>query len=616
MKLYLKNPYRSIKALDACELPDFAVLIGRNGVGKTQILNGIVERAINAPVNGPDDIEKYDSSNFRSGPTQRSSFGAELFAELTAQQYLDGTGGTSPAERAKDIFQAVIHDHNLKSGTEDRRTFDSQLDLAIDVPDFHHFGRVSVQGPPQHVADALETYSRQVAEKILQPLRRKKGQNRQKHAYNHDSALLLAMAMKLSKKLPHQINREDILRAAHYEGDTIGNNISRVYTRYKAEQYSWSVTESERGRCDVRTLMNEYRENNIPPWVTLREILHEMRDSAGGVDVFNFDFTDPELDRINHARHQQYSFQAEMINRTTGESYDVHELSSGETVLMALCMAWFNQDMGRRRPKLILLDELDALLHPSMVRALVSCLKNLFVSNGTRVLMATHCAATVAALEESEIFRVSRNGSTVRIRAVNRTEAVEELSDGIATLDTGLRIAATAAAPVTIISEGNNALHLKRWANIFFPNDVHVYDQLTNHTSAQDLRSYARILANMNPESHLLFVWDCDQRSKSKGLLAELPRDGKVEGFVLRTEDNPLAPSGIENKYSEDILTPYLTETREISTGNVIARQFDGRKKKRFARHIERNGEQTHFARFDDLHEVVSRLVKRAATRQ
>ena len=88
-------------------------------------------------------------------------------------------------------------------------------------------------------------------------------------------------------------------------------------------------------------------------------------------------------------------------------------------------------------PALLLLDEVDAMLHPSMVGALVSCLKDLFVVHGTKVMMASHCPATVALLEEGEVFRVSRDGGQVRIRPVTRSEAVEELSDGIATLDTG-----------------------------------------------------------------------------------------------------------------------------------------------------------------------------------
>ena len=90
-----------------------------------------------------------------------------------------------------------------------------------------------------------------------------------------------------------------------------------------------------------------------------------------------------------------------MTNRSTGAQYDLDSLSSGEMVLMTLCLVSFNQYLGRRRPKLLLLDELDALLHPSMVAALVRTLKTLFVTRGTKVLMTSHSPMTVAALDES-----------------------------------------------------------------------------------------------------------------------------------------------------------------------------------------------------------------------
>ena len=90
------------------------------------------------------------------------------------------------------------------------------------------------------------------------------------------------------------------------------------------------------------------------------------------------------------------------------------------------------------------------------------------------MLLATHCPATVAVLEEGEVFQISRDRGHVRIQPVTRSEAVEELSDGIATLDTGLRIATTDERPVTIVTEGKNALILRRRAALHFPDDVAV----------------------------------------------------------------------------------------------------------------------------------------------
>ena len=91
-----------------------------------------------------------------------------------------------------------------------------------------------------------------------------------------------------------------------------------------------------------------------------------MREASDDPELFNFEFSDPENEKITFLHHAQYSFEAKFRNRSTGESYSVESLSSGEKILMSLCLAAFNRNMGRRQPGLLLLDELDAVLHPSM----------------------------------------------------------------------------------------------------------------------------------------------------------------------------------------------------------------------------------------------------------
>ena len=67
MRLELKNSYLSIKSMPAVELPDFAVLIGRNGVGKTQLLDAVKNRHISVA-----DIPTQEIDKIRYGyiPTQ------------------------------------------------------------------------------------------------------------------------------------------------------------------------------------------------------------------------------------------------------------------------------------------------------------------------------------------------------------------------------------------------------------------------------------------------------------------------------------------------------------------------------------------------------------------
>ena len=117
--------------------------------------------------------------------------------------------------------------------------------------------------------------------------------------------------MKLSRKLPHELCREDVLRAAHYEGDIIGNQLSQIVARYKAEQYAWAHTESEESEKSVKRLMKEYREEHPPPWETLRARIDRMREASDDPDLFNFSFSDPEEDTITYADHSQYSFETQ-----------------------------------------------------------------------------------------------------------------------------------------------------------------------------------------------------------------------------------------------------------------------------------------------------------------
>ena len=150
--------------------------------------------------------------------------------------------------------------------------------------------------------------------------------------------------MRLSHKLPHEVTREDILRASHFEGKTIGNQLSQIFARYKVEQYVWAHTEGEKGEKTINCLMSEYRNAHRPPWEILKESLDQMREASDDPELFNFEFSDPENDELSFGNHQQYSFSTMFTNRTTGDSYSVTELSSGEKIIVCLCLSAFNRE--------------------------------------------------------------------------------------------------------------------------------------------------------------------------------------------------------------------------------------------------------------------------------
>ena len=415
--------------------------------------------------------------------------------------------------------------------------------------------------------------------------------------------------MKLTDKLPHELTHDDIMRASHYEGNTLSNSISAVFAAYKADQFIWAHKRVEKEHVRFDDLIAEYRTNYPPPWEILRKILSEMREAAGDAGLFDFEFSDPEDYKLDMGNYEGFSFTAEMTNRSTGTQYNLDSLSSGEMVLMTLCLVSFSQYLGRRRPKLLLLDELDALLHPSMVAALVRTLRTLFVTRDTKVLITSHSPMTVAALDESDIFRVVRTGGQVNVSPTTKLEAISELSEGLATVDVGLRIAAYEGARVTILTEGHNTKHLKRWAGLNFPDEVHVMGELEQHSNDDQLLSYGRLLAKMNTNTHFVIVWDCDAAKKAETLRRELPDAAKVTPFAFKTRnDNTIAPKGIENNYDDSILEPYsITTTR--SDGTVLGRGFQSNRKTEFANHVLREGTPQYFTHFQDLHDIVARIL-------
>lgn len=606
----LKQKYLSIGELSCPGLPDFAVLTGRNGAGKTQLLQAIKEGHAVVPGIARNSIELYDLSSFRPPASAPGNLSSNQFARATARHYVDGYEGPAPIAVASEIFEQ----HMTVLEREGRKQSGSDFVVNIrerisKTPDFSVF-------PPRPNQEG--SYLLSLHDRVWEPLRQHVGCKSKNREYRDDSfqgdpAALVTLSMKLSGKLPHELTYNDIVRASHYEGGTFENEISEVFAAYKLDQYEWAHARFETHPEAVRfaDLLAEYHRRHPPPWEMLRDVMAEMRDASGEDGLFGFDFSDPADVRLGMSDFREFSFTTELTNRSSGARYALDALSSGEQILMTLCLASFNRRLGRRRPGLLLLDELDAMLHPSMITALVAALRSLFVDHGCKVLMTTHSPMTVAAIQETDVFRVIRKGTHVRVDLTTTAAAVEELSEGIATVDAGLRIAAAGGAEVTILTEGHNARHLKRWVELNFPQGVLVFDHLAGHTGKGQLLTYGRMLGAMQPDTHFVIVWDCDAADQAQTLREQLPSDAKVTPFAFRRRDNQIARRGIENNYDENILLPYVIVKMD-NEGRELGREFNGRRKAEFANHVQQEGTDAHFAHYGELHEVVSGILASA----
>ena len=108
MRIDLQNPYKSIATLTTGELPDFAVLIGRNGAGKTQLLEAVKESQAKVSGIRSEDIELYDMNSFRAPNVNVGNRGFNNFGNATADAFLLAPPGKRSAiETAAEIFDEV-----------------------------------------------------------------------------------------------------------------------------------------------------------------------------------------------------------------------------------------------------------------------------------------------------------------------------------------------------------------------------------------------------------------------------------------------------------------------------------------------------------------------------
>ena len=101
----LLHPYLSISALECPELPDFAVLTGRNGAGKTQLLQALAQGHAAVAEIGQPTIELYDMASFHPPNSAASDRQSRNFTRETLHKYLTGDGGPPPIEIASEIYE-------------------------------------------------------------------------------------------------------------------------------------------------------------------------------------------------------------------------------------------------------------------------------------------------------------------------------------------------------------------------------------------------------------------------------------------------------------------------------------------------------------------------------
>lgn len=153
------------------------------------------------------------------------------------------------------------------------------------------------------------------------------------------------------------------------------------------------------------------------PWIVLKEIMQESK--------LPFKFSDPSNNGIRE------SFHFKLFNEVKDDEINLNDLSSGEKVLISLVFYLYNSQEKKIFPKLLLLDEPDAHLHPTMAQQFLNVVKNVLVDKyDVRVIMTTHSPSTVVLSTEEALFEMSKTAPRIK-KSTSKNHAISLLTSGL-----------------------------------------------------------------------------------------------------------------------------------------------------------------------------------------
>jgi predicted ATPase len=133
-----------------------------------------------------------------------------------------------------------------------------------------------------------------------------------------------------------------------------------------------------------------------PPWDYINRILEKIK--------LPYEVTNPDRTR------RESTFKFELIHKEKGFKITSNDLSTGEKTLMSLALAIYNSIHDFNKIDLLVLDEPDASLHPSMSKMMIEILKDdIYGKQNIPVLISTHSPTTIACSPTQSLYKISKD---------------------------------------------------------------------------------------------------------------------------------------------------------------------------------------------------------------
>ncbi len=215
------------------------------------------------------------------------------------------------------------------------------------------------------------------------------------------------------------------------EDDSFLIQIDKIFTNYLTSQRTFFCTISNErheitrqhaeGKIDstshtdkITALNKKYSTfEEEAPWKILNPLLAKLK-----IDYY---FEEPHLNTSEDRLSKKPTLVSTTLDKKKYENFNF--LSSGEKAILQLVCAKLTP---KSKIKLLLLDEYDAILNPSLIEIFYNVLDEFFIQKGIVVVIATHSISTIAmALPYATFYEVNKTFIEPRIREIKKHEYKE-----------------------------------------------------------------------------------------------------------------------------------------------------------------------------------------------
>jgi ABC-type uncharacterized transport system ATPase component len=412
MKLYFLKGHKSISSFPEIELPNFVVLTGVNGAGKSHLLEAIENGSIQIDDivvnNQTRPIRRFDWTNLIPQDT-----GAFAPYQITQERY----GFWNEISQHIKEFRPQISQTLQQLNRVDLDVLKTRDIISLKPEDLIASGSTPEQAIQifQSIQSAASAATQNVSARFIQndPANRPRLLNL---FQNNTSIPLIAF---------EEDDFYDNFPKSWQPIDMFQQSFGRLFADY---QRNWLnnrlrfVANSEGDSISFLTEKEFLNKHGEPPWEFVNSVL----------ETANLDF------RINQPpKYEDRPYEPILTDQIRRSQVKFNDLSSGERVLMsfALCL-YYARD--RRQivdyPKILLFDEIDAPLHPSMTQSLLNTIQEVLVNrHGIRVILTTHSPSTVALSPEESLYAMYKTDQR-RMQKSTKDKALSILTTGVPTL--------------------------------------------------------------------------------------------------------------------------------------------------------------------------------------